>query len=486
MKVRTRFAPSPTGFQHLGGFRTAMYAWLLAKHYNGSFLLRIEDTDRERLVPGAIKYIVESLTTLGITMDEGPSKQDLASIGEDYEGAPDIGGSYGPYIQSKRFVRYKEVAEQLVAKGIAYRCDMTAEELTAEREAQIARGEAPGYAGSSRNKNVSPDSVHVIRLRIPDNFAISFDDAVRGKISWENPPLRDPVLLKSDGSATYHLAATVDDHDMEITHVLRGEEWLATAPIHLYLYDQLGWQRPTFCHLSVILGNDGKKLSKRHGAVSLNEYLDQGYLPEAILNYVSLIGWSPGDGTDQEVFTTEELIKAFSLDGLSASSGVFDVQKLNWMNGVYIRSLPLQRFHELAAPLLEANGIHVSAEQWQLLGPQVQERSKLLPDMIPMLEFLKDDGFKADLAILEQKKVSAEEISAIVASAKEVLGDLEDYSVGALEAALKSIPDKLDMKVGKVFQTLRIVVTGSMATPPLAESFVALGKGRCLGRLTLG
>ena len=240
-EVRPRFAPSPTGFQHVGGFRTAFFCYLLAKRLGGKFILRVEDTDQERSVPGAVRYILEELKWFGLDLDEGPSKRELAAIGEDWEGAPDLGGEHGPYIQSLRLPRYREIAEELIAKGFAYRCDCTPEMLERERNEQMARRELPGYSGYCRTRNVPADKPHVIRFKMPQKRSISFVDAVRGKVQWDTIPLRDTVLLKSGGFPMYHLAVVVDDHDMGITHVLRGIEWLSSTPIHLLLYEALGW-----------------------------------------------------------------------------------------------------------------------------------------------------------------------------------------------------------------------------------------------------
>jgi glutamyl-tRNA synthetase len=304
-EVRTRFAPSPTGFQHLGGFRTAFFAWLLAKHHGGKFLLRVEDTDQERSVPGAIKFIIEELAWFGIQIDEGPNRAELKSLGEDWDAAPNLGGECGPYIQSLRLPRYKEVAEQLVEKGFAYRCDCTPEMLERERNEQMARKEQPGYSGYCRTRNVGADTKHVVRFKMPQRRAISFNDAIRGRVAWDTIPLRDTVILKSDGFPMYHLAVVVDDHDMKISHVLRGIEWLSSTPIHLLLYEALGWEPPVFAHLPVVNGPDGKKLSKRTGAAKSSELREKGFLAEAVLNYVSLIGWAPGEGSDQEIFTRD-------------------------------------------------------------------------------------------------------------------------------------------------------------------------------------
>lgn len=450
--VRTRFAPSPTGFQHVGGFRTAMYAWLLAKKHHGQFILRIEDTDQARKVEGAVKYLEESLKWLGIDYDEGP------------------------YFQSERTKPYQEAAERLIAEGKAYRCDCSAERLEQERNEQMARREKPGYSGYCRTRNVSKDAPHVVRLRLPDKIKVSIDDAVRGKIVWEDPPLRDPVLIKSDGFATYHLASVVDDHDMRISHILRGEEWIPTTPIHVLLYEAFGWEQPVFVHLSHILGPDGKKLSKRHGAVPVNEYKDQGIIAEALLNYVVLIGWSPGEGDEQEVFTREELIQKFSLEGLNSSGGVFDNAKLKWMNGVYFRSLSVEDFNKIALPVIKSKTDKLDMTAWNLLAPHVQERMHTLDELVPMTEFLWQEPLKREIEEIKDP----EQAQIVFKAALDSLKKLEDFSVEKVQTALKSLVDELGLKIGQVLLPLRIAVTGKKATPPLFESIVALGKEKTL------
>ena len=480
--VRTRFAPSPTGMQHIGGFRTAMYAWLLARHFGGQFLLRIEDTDQKRFVPGSVKYLIESLHWLGIDYDEGPSREDLRALGEDWDGAPDVGGPCGPYIQSRRVDHYKKYAEQLIASGHAYRCDCTAEMLEQERLEQMARKERPGYSGYCRTRNVSADTEHVVRLRIPERITLSVDDVVRGRLVWENPPLTDAVLIKSDGVALYHLASVVDDHLMEISHVMRGDEWLATTPIHLMLYDALGWERPIFCHLAHIMGNDGKKLSKRSGALGVDEFKNTGYLPEALLNFIVLIGWSPGEGNNQEVFTREELIKAFSIEHLGASGGTFDPNKLSWMNGVYIRNLSDAEFTKRVMPDIEASGLKFDQKSWELILPHVRERMKALTEVVPMVDFLFMDQVTPDAKELV-KNFSSDRAKEILDLAAKRIDVLPEFSVVAVDAAMRELVTETGEKLGHVFHLLRIAVTGKTITPPLFESMVALGREKTKARL---
>jgi glutamyl-tRNA synthetase len=482
-EVRTRFAPSPTGFQHIGGFRTAFYAYLLAKHHGGKFLLRIEDTDQERKVPGAVKFILEELAWLGIVPDEAPSKAELAQIGEDWEGAPDIGGPCGPYTQSLRLPRYKEIADLLVEKGVAYRCDCTAEMLERERNEQMARKEVPGYSGYCRSRNVSADTKHVVRFKMPHRAALTLDDPIKGKIVWDSIPLRDTVLLKSDGFPTYHLAVVVDDHDMRITHVMRGDEWISTAPLHLMLYQALGWEPPVFAHLPVIMGSDGKKLSKRTGAVSSNILREEGYLPQAILNYVVLIGWNPGEGTEQEVFTREELVAKFSLERINNASGVFDQNKFQWMNGVYIRNLPVEEFMRETAPFLKSAGFSDDPTVWRSVAPLVQERVKNLKEVPPMVEFLFVATITRNLDELFVKDMDKAKAKAVAELVLEALRPLNEFDHTSIEAALRPIAEKVGMKVGPMLSVVRIGVTGRKITPPLFESLAALGKEKTIARM---
>ena len=342
MTVRVRFAPSPTGIPHVGNIRTALFNWLFARHEGGSFVLRIEDTDQTRLDPRALDAILESLRWLGLDWDEGP----------------EVGGPYGPYFQSQRLEHYHRAADELIAKDAAYRCYCSPERLEQVRAEQARRKEPPRY--DRRCRNLSEDErkqeeakgiVGVVRFKTPLTGQTEFDDIVRGRVVFENETLDDFVLLKSDGYPTYHLANVVDDHMMGITHVLRAEEWLPSTPRHLLLYDALGYAPPRFAHLPMILGSDRAKLSKRHGAVSLLEYKRQGYLPEAMFNFLGLLGWSLDDHT--EIISREEFVRNFSLERIVKNPAIFDVEKLTWMNGVYMRALSPERLAELLVERLE-------------------------------------------------------------------------------------------------------------------------------------
>lgn len=481
--VRTRFAPSPTGFLHVGGVRTAIFAWLLARHHHGQFLLRIEDTDQERLVEGAIRAIIEDLTWLGIEIDEGPSLDELKAVNASWPGAKGFGGGHGPYIQSLRREKYRAVAEDLVARGFAYRCDCTPERLQKEREEQALRKEPPGYSGYCRNRNVAADSRHVIRLRIPENETIFLKDAVKGDISWQSLALRDPVLLKSDGFPTYHLAVVVDDHEMEISHVLRGDEWVPSAPIHVLLYRALGWEMPVFAHLPNVLGQDGKKLSKRHGATNVNVFREAGYLPEALLNFLVLIGWSPGEGEEQEIFSVAELQKRFSLEHVNNASGVFSYDKLNWMNGNYIRALPVSELQARIKPVLDEAGLKVDSEKLKLITPHIQERIVMLKDAVSLVDFLFMDQITPDLKGMMQKGIDSAKAKDILTRARAKLFALSGFECPAIEATLREIIAETGLSTGGVFGVIRIAVTGKKVTPPLFESIHALGKDLALKRI---
>lgn len=482
--VKTRFAPSPTGFQHIGGMRTAFYAWLLARHYGGKFILRIEDTDQERKVPGAIRFILEELKWFGVDIDEGPSREELRAIGEDYPDAPNLSSPHGPYIQSLRKARYQEVANQLIKLGVAYRCDCTHEMLERERLEQMARREVPGYSGYCRTRDVPADKPHVVRFKMPYKQEIALQDALRGKVVFESASLKDPVLLKSDGLPLYHLAVVCDDHDMGVSHVLRGTEWLPTAPLHWLLYQALGWEPPVFCHLPVVLGSDGKKLSKRHGATSSDIFRKEGYLPEALFNYVVLVGWAPGQGSNQEVFTREDLIKQFTLEGINLSSGLFDYNKLIWMNGLYVRQLPIEEFISRCESFLTQAGLPGADATFRAIAPHIQERVKILTEVPDMVSFLYKEAIDREIDSMLQKGIDASKAKEMLSVGRGALQNLPDFSHSAIDAALRPLAEKFGVKPGPLFMVYRIAALGKKITPPLFESLEILGKDRALKRFS--
>jgi glutamyl-tRNA synthetase len=459
MDVRTRFAPSPTGLLHIGGVRTALFEILFAHHHGGHALLRIDDTDQERLVPGAVDSLIEDLTWVGLHFDEGP------------------------FVQSLRLDRYREVAEELIRLGHAYRCDCTPERLQKEREEQAERKEAVGYSGYCRGRNVSADVPHVIRFIIPTDRGIVLEDAVKGEVRWDAIILRDSVLLKSDGFPTYHLATVVDDHDMKISHVLRADEWLSTAPLHLLLFEALGWDAPVFAHLPPVLGTDGKKLSKRHGATFLRTFREAGYLPEAILNFMALIGWSPGEGEEEEIFSLNELTRRFTLERVNNAGGVFSYDKLKWMNGVYIRKLPAADLQDRIRPFLVDAGLVVDDEKLARIVPHIQPRLELLADAVSMLDFLFKDHIERDLGAMLKKGMDAARARGICLRAADKLASLTAFDAVSIEAALRQVAEECGVKSGPVFSVIRIAVTGKAVTPPLFESIFALGQIQAVHRL---
>lgn len=459
MKVRTRFAPSPTGKQHMGNIRTALYSWLMAKHHGGTFILRIEDTDQSRRVPGAVRSIIEELTWFGVDIDEGPTRDELKLFGEDWDSAPDIGGAYGPYIQSHRLSRYREVAELLIEKGVAYRADFP--------EGEEGDLQAP----------------HTIRLIIPKERSVQSEDGVHGLLHFESVSLNDPVLLKSDGYPTYHLAVVVDDHDMEITHVFRGDEWIATFPIHILLYEALGWEMPLFCHMPTVLGSDGKKLSKRHGATTSEMFRANGYLPHALLNYTALVGWSAGD--DKEIYSRDELIKAFSIKGIHSAGGIFDYAKLEWMNGVHLRALSHDKFVALSAPFLVEEGLNteVCANAFDTVAPAVQERVKTLKEVPQWVSFLfSDREFLPEWDSAVKKGFTVEQAKSLVEPIREAWAH-STFTPEGVENGLKEIAEAQGLKVGSIFGLVRVALLGGFHTPPLGLSITAIGKEVALKRL---
>lgn len=478
--VRTRFAPSPTGFLHVGGVRTLLYSWLLARHFGGQFLLRVEDTDRTRLVPESVNGLLEDLEWLGIDIDEGPSPEELVAAGYPAPARPLAPGPV-PLIQSLRTARYREVAEQLVAQGFAYRCDCNAERLEAERTAQAAQGLPMGYSGRCRTRDVPADAPHVIRFRIPDSVSLSLDDAIRGTIAWEPVILRDTVILKTDGFPTYHLAVVIDDHDARISHVLRGEEWISTTPIHLLIYRALGWDVPVIGHLPVVLGPDNKKLSKRHGATYCQTFRDAGYLPDALLNFLLLNGWSPGD--DTEFFSRSEMIERFTLERVHGSPAVFSYDKLAWMNGMYLRRAPDGELAALIEPFLIKAGLTVDRPTLVAILPYIRERLQAsLLDAVPLVEFLFAEP-TLTRELFSGIPLPADDLVRLLDQTRTVWEAGAAFDPATLEGGLKSVIETLGFNKKHAMMTVRLAATGRKATPPLFESLSVLGRSRTLDRL---
>jgi glutamyl-tRNA synthetase len=467
-KVRVRFAPSPTGYPHLGNIRTALFNWVFARHNNGVFVLRIEDTDVARMVEGATDVILESLRWLGLNWDEGP------------------------YFQSQRLALYREAADGLLEQGSAYRCYCSPQRLESMRQEQMKRKQPPGYDRYCRNltakecaEQEASEITPVVRFKSPLEGRTSFDDLLRGQIVFENSTLDDFVLLKSDGYPTYHLANIVDDHFMEISHVLRADEWLSSTPRHVLLYQALGWKPPQFAHLPMILGPDRSKLSKRHGAASVTEYQEQGYLPEAMFNFLALLGWSLDDKT--ELLTRDEIVKHFALERISKTAAVFNKDKLEWMNGVYLRGLSLEKFVSKAMPFLE-KGLPaevkrpLDADYIMRFAPLIQERARTLAEVPQLSDFFFVDELVYDSRLLLGKIDKAAAINSLQTSAAK-MNNLNSWEAASLEAVFRPLADELKLKTSVFFGLLRVAITGRTAAPPLFQTMEILGKERCLKRL---
>ncbi|MBN1887218.1 MAG: glutamate--tRNA ligase [Thermoflexales bacterium] len=492
MTVRVRYAPSPTGEPHIGNIRTVVFNSLFARHTGGKLVLRIEDTDQQRYTPGSARVTIEALNWLGIEFDEGPSRDELRAIGEDWDGAPEIGGPHGPYIQSLRSQLYQQYAQELLARGWAYRCDCSPERLAAVRQQQTANKQSPGYDRLCRAKKpgeVSPDEPHVVRLAVPLEGCTSFHDQIKGKLTVENAQLDDQVLVKSDGLPTYHLAVVVDDHTMGITHVIRADEWLPSTPKHVLLYQALGWDLPVFAHVPMVLGEDGRKLSKRHGATSISEFRKQGFLPEALFNFLVFLGWSPGEGEEREFFSRQELVERFSLDHVNRAGAVFSYPKLDWINGEYIRALAHDELARRLLPYLAA-GLGLPEEEIGLdkvrqLVPLVRERLKRLTDVVEWCDVFFVDFPPPEADRLIGKKMEAATSLAALRRAIAVLEGLPDSEWGeaTLEELLRKLVDELGLKTGQLFGIVRVAVTGKDVAPPLFGTLAVLGQAKSLERL---
>lgn len=471
-KVRTRFAPSPTGYMHIGNLRTALYAWLLARKNGGDFILRIEDTDQERYVEGAVDLIYKTLAETGLTHDEGP----------------DVGGDYGPYIQSERRGLYKQYAEKLVELGGAYYCFCDKERLEELRAVQTASKVPPKYDGhcSRLSKEEIEEKLksgvpYVIRQKIPREGTTSFHDEVFGDITVDNATLDDNVLLKADGLPTYNFANVIDDHLMGITHVIRGSEYLSSTPKYNLLYEAFGWEIPVYIHCSPVMKDAQKKLSKREGDASYEDFINKGYLKDAIINYIALLGWSPG--TEQEIFTLEELAQQFDVAGISKSPAIFDVNKLNWMNGEYIRKLSVEAFTEAAMPYYRQA---VKREiDYNMLSSLLHDRTEKfsdIPEQIDFIDAVPDYG--NDLYVNKKMKTNEENSKQSLEAILPVLEGVDSWTHDAIHDALFALIEKLGVKNGVVLYPLRVALSGKKFTPgggvELAE---LLGKEESIARI---
>ncbi len=465
MSVRVRMAPSPTGYLHVGTARAALFNWLYARHHRGVFIVRIDDTDQERSTQEYEDEILASLRWLGLDWDEGAG----------------VGGPHGSYRQSARYDRYRTAAIELVESGRAYYDERSAEELDELRKRAKSEGRHPGHY--IRRPDVAADS-GPIRLAIPQDERVVFDDVVRGTVSFEPQDLDDFVILRSDGSPTYHLASTVDDVDYEISHVARGEDLLPSTPKHIVLTRALGHDAPVYAHLPLLFGTDGRKLSKRHGATALNDYRSRGYLAEAVFNYLATLGWSPD--ADTTIFSRETAIEAFDLEDVNKAPAAFDPDKLAWMNGEYVRGLAPEDFNTAVRPHVEtAMGRGLAEEEWrqfEQISSLVQERTKLFPEAGEQVVFLFSDIESYDENSW-QKVMAKEGVAEILDEALRALSDLEAWTAAGLETALRSMIEKIGVGAGKALQPIRVAVTGSSVSPPLFESLAVLGRDRSLERI---
>jgi len=514
-EVRVRYAPSPTGMQHIGGVRTALFNYLYARSRGGKFILRLEDTDRTRYDEKYVQNLYDTMAWLGIDWDEGGEK----------------GGDFGPYVQSERFELYKKYAQELVEKGEAYYCFCDAERLERIRKIQTENKMPPGYDRNCRH--LTPDEVkanldagkpYVIRLKVPLEGETKFHDHLLGDIVWKNEDISpDPVLLKSDGFPTYHLANIVDDHLMHISHVMRAQEWIPSTPLHVQMYRSFGWEHPEFCHLPMVNGSDGKKLSKRHGSTSLNEFRARGYLPQAIVNYVALLGCSYIDGKD--MYTLEELAANFKLEHLNKAPAVFDYKKLEWYNGQYIRAMSDEELYKWTLPFITGTGdalLEINPDNPQpkpkvgpefsgvklgddgepvcvdasmnmtsadvksalmKLMPLIKERLHFLTDAAEMVHFLFTEPAVPAKENIIPKKLDEAKTKEVLEKSKEFISKLPELDHEAAEEFAKTCAEQIGVKLGDFMMPIRMAVTGSRVSPPLIGSILILGVEKSLARV---
>ncbi len=483
--VRTRFAPSPTGSLHIGGLRTALFNWLYARHYNGQFILRIEDTDQKRFDPTALETLVEALRWAGLQWDEGP----------------EAGGAYGPYVQSERLEHYQQRAQWLVDNGKAYKCFCTPERLRKVNEEKEARKEPSGYDRHCRTltseqvaEKEANGETYVIRFKMPLDGETVVRDAIRGETAFDNTTQQDAVILKSDGFPTYHLAHVVDDYLMEISHVMRAVEWFPSFPLHWQIWEAFGWEKPVFAHLPVMLNPNGKgKMSKRNPPkdkfgniipVMVHDYMRGGYLPEAMGNFLANIGWNFGE--DREFFSMAEAIERFDLDRVNPANSAFPTEKLEWLNGEHIRHLATEELARRLKPVLEAAGLEVNVEVLLKVTPQVQSRIKTLNDVVPLAGFFFKETFTPPTPEqLPQKKMDMAQTRLVLEKAHERLSALSDFSLENQHSAMESLAGELGLSNGQLFGVLRVAVTGQQISTPLFETMDILGQDVALERIKM-
>ncbi len=468
-QTRVRFAPSPTGYLHIGGLRTALYDYLFASITGGKCILRIEDTDQSREVQGAAEDIISTLHTLGIDFDESPT----------------VGGDYGPYVQSQRLTLYRKHADQLLKSGHAYQCFCSSETLQEMRDEQQARGEFVKYdrrclqlSEAEIQAKLAAGEPHVIRLNMPDDRIFAYDDEVRGHVKMHSSQSDDQVLIKSDGFPTYHLAAVVDDHYMKISHVIRGEEWLSSTPKHIWLYECLGWQAPIWVHLPLILNTDRSKLSKRMNDVSVESYITKGYLKEALLNFVALLGWHSAD--DRELYSLKELCEAFSLDRVSKSGAVFDLTKLDWMNGQYLRALPLEVIAERARGWFTDDQL-ADQDRYLKIISAARERSTLLPDLAEYAQiFTKPSPLSED----DQSYIQSADSHKVLSWYHDQIKGIDTDDAELIKKITSAGIKELGIKGKNYYMPLRLALLGQPHGPDMPTILGILGKDEALKRLS--
>jgi glutamyl-tRNA synthetase len=460
----------------------------------GTFILRIEDTDRERYAPESIVPIMDGLRWLGLDWDEGPGEEALRHSGVAAEAAEGyaVGGPHGPYVQSERLERYHEIAEALIERGWAYRCNCPPERLEEVRRQQLAQKQPVMYDRHCRNLPpgaVPADEPHVVRLKVPLTGETVVHDVNYGDVVYDNAGIDDQVLLKSDGFPTYQLAVVVDDHDMEVSHIARADHWLPSTPKHILLYQALEWELPTYCHVPLVLGEDGKPLAKRHGATAVTQFRELGYLPEALLNFLALLGWAPGEGEEQEVFTRQELIDHFDLFRVNRAPATFSYDKLDWMNGMHIRRLSEEELLERLIPFWQKAGwlpepVPEDTREW-LLGiiPLVQERLKRLTDVYEWTDIFFEDIDRPPEDMLIGKKLDAGQSLEVLRRARALLAETPDFSPEGLEGPLRGLAEEMDLKAGQIFGPLRGAVTAKKVSPPLFGTLSVIGRERVVKRL---
>ncbi len=472
-KVRVRFAPSPTGFVHIGSLRTALYNYLFARKNNGVCILRIEDTDQNRFVEGAIENLFETMEWAGIEFDESIHNE----------------GAKGPYQQSKRLAIYKKYAEELIDKDKAYPCFATPAELEQIREEQLAKGLDPKYDGRYREYSKSKarermkNEKYAIRMKVPTQGETIINDIIRGQVHFQHENLEDQVILKSDGYPTYHLANIVDDHLMGITHVIRGEEWLPSTPKHILLYNFFGWQLPKFAHLPLLLNADRSKLSKRQGDVAVEDYRKKGYLPEALINFVALLGWNPAED-DREIFSMDELIEAFSLDKVNKAGAIFDVTKLNWMNGQYIRSISEEKSVEYFTPYLKEAGVDVSdAAKTSKIIQALKKRVEKADEVAEIVEIFTKNSFEIkDEQALEI--LSPDTAKQVLLSLFDKVSKMDTLNSDLFPLVMKEIQNETAIKGPLLWKPVRVALTGEVSGPDLPLVIDVFGKDKVCEVLT--